>query len=131
MTIALNLLWTHQTHLKIAIIGAAGIVGTAVSQTALDQGHTVLALDRPLHGNIESRAGYEYRPFNALDYGTMKEVLRGCDALVHLAAVYNAHDDDGHLLDDAFTQNVSLVLVLWSIENEEWPRYHGRVTSFR
>lgn len=133
MTIALSLLMSHTAHLKIAIIGGAGLVGTALSQAALDQGHTILALDRPPSGRVAPQAGYEYRQLDALDYHVVKETLRGCDALVHLAAVYNDHDDEGHILDDSFTQNVSVIVFSRRVrfggdpDEEEWlPLFAGK-----
>lgn len=96
--------------LTIAIIGAAGHVGSAVAQHALDEGHAVVALDRPLHGKLEAQPRYLYQQLDAVDFYAYKRAIRGCDAVIHLAAVYNAHDDEGKLLDDAYQQHVSSVI---------------------
>lgn len=95
--------------LTIAIIGAAGHVGSSVAQYALDQGHAVVALDRPKEGKIQNQARYMYQQLDATDFHAYKRAIRGCDALIHLAAVYNAHDDEGRLLDDAYLQHVSAI----------------------
>ena len=105
--LTLDLSLQHQTKLKIGIIGAAGLVGTGVCEAALEQGHAVVALDRPVAGKIQPRKGYEYRQLDALDYTALKLALKGCDALVHLGAVFNHHDDEGRILDDLFPQHVS------------------------
>lgn len=105
------------TTLRIAIIGANGHVGAAVVKQALSLGHSVLALDRAPTGCPEAPAGpaYEYRQFDATDSRAYGRELRGCTACVHLAAIYNVHDDEGKPMDD-LSQAVSTSPVLSDIE---------------
>lgn len=91
--------------LKIAITGGDGHVGTALVHLALSDGHTVVALDRSpdpsfqppmLQGDL-----YTYKRLDLLDYPAFKAAVQGCDALVHLAAIYNKHDGHGNLSEEA------------------------------
>lgn len=108
MTIELTqLLFTTSPRLTIAVIGGAGHVGVEVVRHALREGHSVVALDRAPHGMVAPQERYLYQQLDATDFNAFKDAVRGCDALIHLAAVYNHHDDEGRLLDDAFGQHVS------------------------
>ena len=93
--------------LKIAIIGGAGHVGSEVALQALENGHTVVALDRPFEGKIKARDGYVYKQLDASDYHALKAAVQGCDALVHLAAVFHQHDDDGNITSTGVGEHVS------------------------
>ena len=60
--------------MRVAITGASGLIGTALSQALLEAGNEVVPLRRPqdwdpAHGSIDDT------------------VLRGVDAVVHLAGV--------------------------------------------
>lgn len=109
--------------LKIAITGALGLLGSGITTAALSSGHSVLALDiredgEMLNGfgettqediDIRQRAidavkdkegQFTYKKVDLMDYERTKEVIReaGCDALIHLAAVYAKKDADGNYL---------------------------------
>ena len=92
--------------LVIGVTGGAGHVGLGVCQLALAQGHTVIALDRSPTGKIEPRERYQYKQVDATDFEAYKAAVQGCTALIHLAALFNMHDDDGNSLDDRM-QHVS------------------------
>lgn len=64
--------------MKVAITGASGLIGTAVSRHLREQGHETLALVRRQAGPGE----VFWDPAGAVD----TEGLRGVDAVVHLAA---------------------------------------------
>lgn len=70
--------------MRIAVTGGSGRVGSAVIALAREQGHQVVSIDRT---PAETEA--EDVPFVAVDmthYDKFEAALRGCDALVHLAA---------------------------------------------
>ena len=93
--------------LKIAVVGGAGHIGSAVCTQALKDGHEVLALDRGTKGRLSPQERYEYRQLDANDFLKYKEAIKDCNALVHLSAVYNLHDDEGNITTDVL-QSVSL-----------------------
>jgi uronate dehydrogenase len=69
---------------RIAITGAAGLVGTGLRAQLLHRGYRVLSLDirsiaLPMHGE-------EVAQVDINDQSGLTTLLRGCDAVVHLAA---------------------------------------------
>jgi uronate dehydrogenase len=69
---------------RIAITGAAGLVGTGLRAQLLERGYRVLSLDiRPI---AEVAANEEAVVVDITDQAAMTQHLRGCDAVVHLAA---------------------------------------------
>ena len=79
--------------MRIAVTGATGMVGGQVASAALAAGHEVLAVTRP----DPHRPGATLRigahtvpraPAALTDGDSLARALRGCDGLVHCAAVY-------------------------------------------
>lgn len=76
----------------IALTGATGFVGKATLEEALDAGHMVRALTRrpqPARARVEWIAG-SLEDVHALD-----QLVRGADAVIHIAGVVNAPDRAG------------------------------------
>ena len=71
--------------MRIAVTGAAGLLGAVVVRAALDDGHHVVALDRPDAGAVTDGAVRRVG-LDLTDYPSLREAVRGCDALIHLAA---------------------------------------------
>jgi UDP-glucose 4-epimerase len=67
--------------MRIAVTGAAGRVGQAVVELALDLGHAVVPLDRMVAPDSATQ------PVDTTDYAAVEAAVAGCDALVHLAAI--------------------------------------------
>lgn len=69
---------------RIAITGAAGLVGTGLRAQLLERGYEVLSLDiKPIQ---ETAANEESALVDINDQPEMTRLLQGCDAVVHLAA---------------------------------------------
>lgn len=116
----------------IALTGALGLVGCGFTALALSLGHRVIALDiRPSDMDEQLLLGlgettpqdialrraaidaaedgqYTYIQCDLTDYQRTKQILEkeGCDAVVHLAAVYAKKDAEGRYLSGP-DQNVS------------------------
>jgi len=73
--------------MKIAVTGGIGSVGKAVVDMALLQGHSVVCIDRAIPSNDARRSDITYLQADITDYTTMENSFRGCDALVHMAAI--------------------------------------------
>lgn len=71
--------------MKIAVTGGNGRIGRAVVGQALSAGHDVVVIDRVEHE--ERPAETVFLQVEATDYPALEAALRGCDALVHLAAI--------------------------------------------
>jgi len=73
--------------MKIAVTGGIGSVGKAVVDMALVQGHRVVCIDRAIPSNDARKSDVAYIQADITDYTAMENAVRGCDALVHLAAI--------------------------------------------
>ena len=79
--------------MKVAVTGATGLVGGQVVAAALAAGHEVLAVARPGpdHRRTTVRIGVHSLPVATAaltDAAALRAAFRGCDAVVHCAAVY-------------------------------------------
>jgi nucleoside-diphosphate-sugar epimerase len=79
--------------LRLAITGASGFVGRHVVSLATAEGHEVHALVRHESAALELQTSGARVTRGALDERTMREVVDGADALVHLAHV--GHETEG------------------------------------
>ena len=80
--------------MKIAITGARGVVGRATAALALEEGHSVVQIDRmPDPAGNEDVLQIDVTNFESLAAG-----LRGCDALIHLAAINGPGRDPDHVV---------------------------------
>jgi nucleoside-diphosphate-sugar epimerase len=71
--------------MHIAITGGSGRIGRATATLALQEGHQVTTIDRaPPPADAPNTAHLEA---DLADYDALERVLRGCDALIHLAAI--------------------------------------------
>ncbi|KAI0261875.1 NAD(P)-binding protein [Gloeopeniophorella convolvens] len=86
--------------MHIAVTGSSGSVGQRVVQIAIREGHSVLGLDRtPIVGE-EDRS--TFLAIDLRDFLATLDALRGCDAVVHLAA----HRNPGDYLVTSHNDNV-------------------------
>jgi UDP-glucose 4-epimerase len=70
--------------MKIGITGGSGELGSSLVPYLIEQGHQVVVMDRALPVSAIREA--EYLVMDIRDFARLAEGLRGCDALVHLAA---------------------------------------------
>lgn len=75
----------------IAITGAAGKTGRVVAQHFLDHDYTVVPIDSAglpgRYGDLSRQLGVGLVRADLTDYGQTVDVLKGADAVVHLAAI--------------------------------------------
>jgi UDP-glucose 4-epimerase len=78
--------------MKIAITGVAGFIGSHLTDVLLARGHQVVGVDNLAMGhlrNIEHHQGcskFEFHKIDVRDFAAMRDVFRGADTIVHLAA---------------------------------------------
>ena len=79
--------------MRIAVTGATGMVGGQVAAAALAAGHDVRAITRPGpdHRRTQVQVGVHRVPATTAaltDPAALRAAMKGCDAVVHCAAVY-------------------------------------------
>lgn len=74
--------------MKIAVTGGSGRVGRAVVDMALKRGDSVVSIDRVDNpASQEARPNLTYVQADITDYAAMVNAFKGCDAVVHMAAI--------------------------------------------
>ena len=76
----------------LAITGGTGFVGGHTIRRALEAGHTIRALARRPQ---EPRGGVTWIAGGLVDTAALRELVRGADAVLHIAGVVNAPDRAG------------------------------------
>lgn len=71
--------------MHIAVTGGSGNFARVLIRLLLARGHSVRSLDRP--GRDGPAGAHEHRALDLRDAAAAHEALRGCDAIVHLAAI--------------------------------------------
>lgn len=84
--------------MKIAITGARGTVGQHVVKACLDAGYSVVQIDRT-EAEGDDNPKSEHRTANISDdYKATLDSLKGCDAVIHLAAIPDPVDKEDSLV---------------------------------
>jgi len=73
--------------MNVFLTGTSGFVGSHLVRGLLRAGHTVRGLVRSLDKAIAKTPGIEYTPGNVLEPASLREVMAGCDAVIHLVGV--------------------------------------------
>jgi len=84
--------------MRIAITGGSGGVGRAIIELALAQGHSVVSIDRVRSKEADARPDLEFVQADITEYDAMEWALRGCDALVHMAAIPSPGQHPDHVV---------------------------------
>jgi nucleoside-diphosphate-sugar epimerase len=82
--------------MHIAITGFSGGIGRAVVAMALEQGHTIVGIDRVVPAEIP--AGVQAIQADVADYEALAAALAGCDGLIHLAAIPSPGNHPDHVV---------------------------------
>ena len=73
--------------MNVFLTGATGFVGSHLVQGLVAAGHSVRALVHSL-GKAKTRApGIEYIPGNILEPTSLRDIMPGCDAVIHLVGI--------------------------------------------
>lgn len=86
--------------MRIAITGGGGQVGRAVTALALAEGHSVVSIDRAPPPD-RAPPGIAFVQADTTAYAEIARALRGCDALVHLAAITSPRHHPDHEVHNA------------------------------
>lgn len=72
--------------MKVVVTGGKGSVGKPLVAHLVRQGYQVKVIDR---SNVPDVEGADYVQCDVVNYAALREELRGCDKIIHLAAVPN------------------------------------------
>ena len=77
---------------RVLVVGGAGYLGSALVPTLLERGYRVRVLDSLLFGkeslkSAEKHVNFELCPGDVRDIQVVVQAMRGCDAIVDLAAI--------------------------------------------
>ncbi|KAF7796463.1 hypothetical protein EIP86_007640 [Pleurotus ostreatoroseus] len=103
--------------MKLAVTGSNGSVGRRVVIAALEAGHSVLGVDigqTAYDSEVVSHASFSFRSADLRNYEEVLEVLRGSEAVVHLAAVPTPEDYVLGITRIAQASSVNVVTLVWS-----------------
>jgi nucleoside-diphosphate-sugar epimerase len=81
--------------MRIAITGCTGRIGRCLTALALQQNHEITGFDQTDPPNdlaFLSHPSFRFFKADLQDYDTVLERLRGCDAVIQLAAFPSAGD---------------------------------------
>lgn len=81
--------------MRVAVTGAAGLLGRAVVPLLAEHGHEVVALGRETSRLTERVGRWAVCRATSYEEGEVREALEGCGALVHLAARRVAPAEEG------------------------------------
>ena len=86
-----NLIGLHRGNMRILITGSMGFIGSVLTQRALDNGHSIIALDNGDRGLNKVKRSQMHLMLAKRDCrGGISDILERypCDAIVHLAWCY-------------------------------------------
>lgn len=87
--------------MRVLITGGNGLIGKATVERLVEKGWDVRVIDLQPEAEID---GAEYAQCNILNYDDLLKQTRGCDAVIHLAAIRSPAMNPGH---EVFQVNVA------------------------
>ena len=82
--------------MKIAVTGGSGTIGRAITDLGLERGHQIVSIDRV--SPSEPRDGVTYILADVSDYDALVAGFKGCDAMIHMAAIPSPMKDPNHVV---------------------------------
>ena len=87
--------------MKVLVTGGAGHIGKAATERLVQHGWDVRAIGLEAETEVQ---GVEYVTCDVLNYDDLRQQMRGCEAVIHLAAIPRPQLAPGHKI---FTTNVA------------------------
>lgn len=110
---------------KLLVTGGAGFIGSHLVDALLAAGNQVVVLDNLLSGKIEnlnlSHPNIEFIEGDVLEYPLIEDLLTGCDAIIHLAAVASVQQSIENPIYSLQVNVQGFLHVLEAVRNAKWP----------
>ncbi len=84
--------------MKIALTGGSGKLGKTIARAAIARGHQVVSIDRVLPNDETSDENVRFVKADMCDYEQLKNSFKGCEALLHMAAIPAPFNDPDHVV---------------------------------
>ncbi|WDR01598.1 NAD(P)-dependent oxidoreductase [Devosia algicola] len=84
--------------MRIAVTGASGAIGRAIVEMALDQGHSVVGIDRVAPATASATGDISFVQADMSEYDRLVEAFAGCDGLIHMAAIPSPGRHPDHIV---------------------------------
>ncbi|HVW91456.1 MAG TPA: NAD(P)-dependent oxidoreductase [Devosia sp.] len=84
--------------MKIALTGGSGGVGRAIAAAALEQGHSIVSIDRMAPTDDYAGKDFRFVLSEMSDYDTIVEAFAGADAVIHMAAIPSPNRHPDHVV---------------------------------
>lgn len=85
--------------MRILVTGGNGDLGRRLTPYLVEQGHAVVSVDRALPSALPIFPGeVRYLIADTADFGEFVGILRGCDAVIHLAAIRSPLNHPDHVV---------------------------------
>src|SRR5260221_12009198 len=94
--------------MKVALLGATGLVGSALLKEALDRGHVVTAIVRH-PGQLEKREGLTAKAGDVYETASIATLTRANEAMI---SAFNPGWKNPNLYDDAFRGTASIMTAI-------------------
>ncbi len=79
--------------MRVLITGGKGLIGKATAERLIEKGWDVRLIDLQPEAAVN---GAEYIPCDILNYDELLKQMRGCDAVIHMAAIRSPNLAPGH-----------------------------------
>lgn len=84
--------------MEIALTGGSGGLGRAIAAEAHRQGHNVVSIDRVAPDDFQEQENLRFIQADIGDYDRLVDAFKGCDALIHMAAIPVPGNDPDHVV---------------------------------
>ena len=111
--------------MRVLVTGGAGFIGSHVVDVLVERGHDVVSLDAVAPGahaasRTDLHPGADHRASDIRDLDTMRDAVRGADAVCHQAAMVGLGVDLGDITDYASHNDLGTAVLLRALHERDF-----------